>query len=157
MKAPNLSMSEAFWKKLVCELAHRGNGYRESGAFLLGNAQNGRIDHFICYDDLDPSSLNEGIVVFNGAGYVKLWEFCEQHKIKVLADIHTHSDEWVGQSWSDQTNPMINQHGHVALIAPCYARFDASSLAGVGIYEYQGGHKWKTCRLKSKRVTLTKL
>lgn len=152
----NLSMSEAFWRKLVSALALRGSGRRESGAFLLGGVESKRIDHFICYDDLDPSALNTGIIVFNGAGYVQLWRYCEEHKMKVLADIHTHSDEWTGQSWSDRTNPMIDQSGHIALIAPYYAQFKHASLTGVGIYEYQGKHKWKTWKPKSKKVQITK-
>jgi hypothetical protein len=151
----NLTMTEAFWQAMLSELARRGRGTRESGAFLLGNTGSRQICRFICYDDLDPSALNSGIIVFDGAGYVGLWHFCSENKMTVLADIHTHPDEWTGQSRSDQTNPMVGQIGHIALIAPFYAQFQPASLDGVGIYEYLGNHNWKTWEPKSKKVQIT--
>ncbi len=62
--------------------------------------------------------------------------------MSVVADIHTHGDEWTGQSDADRTHPMIGQKGHVSLIAPHFAQRNRLSLRGVGIYEYAGNHQW---------------
>ena len=72
----------------------------------------------------------------------------------VLADIHTHPDEWTGQSWSDQTNPMVSKVGHIALIAPFYARMSNVTLAGVGVYEYEGNHNWTVWQTGSEKIRI---
>src|SRR6266853_5082256 len=98
MKATRLNIPRYLWGKLIKELRRRGKGVRESGAFLLGDVGGCKIRQFIAYDDLDPSALTSGIIVFQGAGYVPLWMFCEQHKMQVLADVHTHGGKCTRQS-----------------------------------------------------------
>src|SRR5437016_2204653 len=55
-----LSCSWFLWRRLLASLRKRGRDAQgESGAFLLGQRNNGRarITQFILYDDLDPTSL----------------------------------------------------------------------------------------------------
>jgi hypothetical protein len=153
----NLRIPLLLWRKLVGQLKRRGSGVRESGAFLLGNVGGCKIKHFIPYDDLDPSALDSGIVGFHGVGFVPLWNYCQRHKMQVLADVHTHGGNWTGQSGTDQTNPMIETPGHIALIVPHFAKGNRASLKGVGVYEYLGDHEWRTYSAKSGRVKLTVL
>jgi len=149
MKNKSLSISIWLWMALVRELRKRGYGERESGAFLLAKHGTTQITKFICYDDLDPTALDSGIIVFHGAGFVPLWDHCNRNKMSVVADVHTHSDSWTGQSNSDRTHPMIGQKGHVSLIMPYFAQRNLFSLSRVGIYEYAGNHQWFT-RAKEK-------
>ena len=142
MSNESLRMSMWLWLRLFCQLRRRGCGERESGAFLLSKQGSRRITKFICYDDLDPTALDSGIIVFHGAGFVPLWDFCRRKQMNVVADIHTHGDDWTGQSDADRTHPMIGQKGHVSLIAPHFAQRNLLSLDGVGIYEYSGNHQW---------------
>ena len=128
--------------RLFHQLRRRSRGQRESGAFLLSAQGSRKITKFICYDDLDPTALDSCIIVFHGAGFVPLWDFCRREQMTVVADIHTHGDHWTGQSDADRTHPMIGQKGHVSLIAPHFARRNRFSLRGVGIYEYVGNHQW---------------
>lgn len=138
-----LTISLPLWRKLAGQLKQRGQGVRESGAFLLGELGGCEIKHFIPYDDLDPSALDSGIVAFQGVGFVTLWNYCQRHKMQVLADVHTHGGKWTGQSETDRTNPMVETQGHIALIIPNFARGNRASLDGVGIYEYLGDHHWR--------------
>jgi len=130
------------WLCLIRQLRRRGRGKRESGAFLLSKQGSRRITKYICYDDLDSSALDSGIIVFRGAGFVPLWDFCRREKMSVVADINTHGEKWTGQSDTDREHPMIGQKGHVSLIAPNFAEGNLLSLDGVGIYEYAGNHQW---------------
>jgi hypothetical protein len=157
MSSPSLRIPWLVWWRLIRELKCRGGGCRESGAFLLGGSGARKATHFICYDDLDPTALDTGIIIFHGEGFVPLWEFCRTHKMRVLADVHSHVGQWIGQSDSDRTHPMICQNGHVALIIPHLAQRWLQSLAGVGIHEYCGDHRWKTWEPKSGKVRLTLL
>jgi hypothetical protein len=157
MKTPKLEINRSLWRKLVRQLHRRGGEVRESGAFLLGAAGGTRIEHFIPYDDLDPKALSMGIVTFHGEGFISLWSYCLDHKMQVLADVHTHGDKWTGQSKTDRTNPMIEQAGHIALILPHFAAANRWSLKGVGIYEYQGDHHWQKWEARSGKVRLTGL
>ena len=138
-----LSCPRKVWRQGISEVARRGEGRHESGAFLLGhrNGSRGNVVQFGYYDDFDPSCLDSGIVVFDGAGYGPLWELCRRTGLSVLADLHTHAGPGPArQSSLDRDNPMIAQPGHVALIVPNFAR--NFRLQDVGVYEYLGSHEW---------------
>jgi proteasome lid subunit RPN8/RPN11 len=143
MNGKRLRIPIWLWLRLFRQLRRRGGGERESGAFLLCKQGSRRITKFICYDDLDPTALDTGIIVFHGAGFVPLWDFCQREGMSVVADIHTHGDQWTKQSEADRTHPMIGQKGHVSLIAPYFAQRNLVSIGGVGIYEYEGNHRWR--------------
>ncbi len=142
--APNhhLSCTTRIWQAGLAELWKRGEGYHESGAFLLGirTGMRRRVERFVYYDDLDPDCLKAGIVVFDGAYYGRLWELCRELRLEVVADVHTHPGG-VCQSMSDRQNPMIAVPGHIAIIVPNLAR-QAVSARELGIYEYLGNHWW---------------
>lgn len=152
----SLQIPEPIWKALLHELRQRGFGIRESGAFLLAKIGANRAIRFVCYDDLDPTALDSGIIVFQGRGFVPLWKLCTNDQLHVVADIHTHPGAWTGQSLSDSTHPMISHAGHIALIVPSFALNKRQRLRGVGIHEYLGNHQWRTWNVRSKRVVLTK-
>jgi len=155
LTAKTLIIIDSVWEKLIYELRKRGDGQRESGAFLLGKVDENRISGFVCYDDLDPHCLDHGIITFDGSGYVPLWQMCKEKGLTVLADVHTHPGEWVGQSRSDSNHPMIAQSGHIALILPEYAQAKNLRLKDAGIYEYRGNKKWKTINPKGGRVRVS--
>ena len=100
-----LSCSWLLWRRLVARLRERGRGEtRESGAFLLGFQKPGRparIVDFVLYDDLDPRSLDTGIIRFDGKHFGKLWAICRQRRLTVVADVHVHPGG-SGQSDSDR-------------------------------------------------------
>jgi proteasome lid subunit RPN8/RPN11 len=137
-----LSCPSKLWRAGLIELRTRTEGHHESGAFLLGRCDGDQrvITRFVYYDDLDPHSLDTGIVVFDGAGYGPLWRLCREAGLTVVADVHTHPG-CEGQSSSDRDNPMIARPGHIALIVPRFAErvFKASEI---GVYEYEGQHRW---------------
>ena len=139
-----LSCPRSVWRQGLAEVVRRGEGRHESGAFLLGyrHGARGHIVRFAHYDDFDPFCLDSGIVKFDGAGFGPLWELCRKADLSVLADLHTHGNLGrARQSSLDRDNPMIALAGHVALIAPNFAR--DFSMKDMGIYEYLGDHKWR--------------
>lgn len=152
--APELEISRALWLRLVWQLRRRGGGKRESGAFLLGPTEGGRISSFICYDDLDPRCLHTGIIRFDGSGYVPLWKRCAERRLKVVADVHTHPTSWTGQSTADEAHPMVAQSGHLALILPSYAQRSWSGLKGAGFYRYLGQGGWETLSTAALKLTI---
>src|SRR5262249_53116572 len=81
-----LSCSTRLWNKGLNELRKRTEGKHESGAFLLGcrDGERRRIVRFVYYDDLDPHSLDTGIVVFDGEGYGPLWRICRETGLTVV-------------------------------------------------------------------------
>ncbi len=139
-----LSCSSSVWRALLHELARRGRGHRESGAFLLGKRVGNRrtVRSFICYDDLDLHCLDTGIVVFDGAGYGPLWQHCRKAQMEVVADVHTHGG-LARQSSADRDHPMIAMPGHIALIVPEFA-LRLVGTRELGVYEYLGEHRWQS-------------
>lgn len=142
-----LCMALPFWNDLISSLKERGEGRRESGAFILSNSN--IAQKFILYDDLDPDCLDTGAIHFKGRGYVKLWDYCLANGMRVIADVHTHPFKWTNQSGIDESNPMISQKGHLGLIVPYYAAMPNQDLKGVGIFEYLGDYEWKKWNAKS--------
>jgi hypothetical protein len=142
---PELFCAGPLWQRLLQELRARGHyGKRESGAFLLGIRTEplARVEDFIPYDELDPHSLDTGIVHFDGRHYGALWERCRRTQYAVVADVHTHPFG-SGQSPSDQAHPMISAAGHIALIIPRFAMGEPP-LHEIGMYRYLGAKRWHT-------------
>lgn len=148
---PNLRIPSALWDTLLAELHRRTEETHESGAFLLGHAddQGRQVEHVVYYDELDPDAYQTGVVVMYAASFGQLWELCRARKLSVVADVHVHP-EGAWQSFSDRDNPMIAQQGHLALIVPDFAR-PPVRFKTLGFFEYLGEHKWRD--LSGKRVT----
>lgn len=146
-----LIISKHDWVNLIQELACRGEGRKESGAFLLGKPGGNLIEFIVYFDDLDPNCLT-GMIEFSASGFVKLWDYCSSNQLTVLADVHTHPYNWTGQSLIDKQNPMIPVQGHIAIIIPHYSCKKNQMLRGIGIYEFLGGVNWK--KLKTTKIKL---
>lgn len=138
-----LSMDGALFTELVEQLAMRGRGTRESGAFLLADRKvpDGRrpqpVTAIAYYDDLDPGCLT-GAINFTADGFTALAALCRRAELRVVADIHTHPKGRVAQSPIDAAHPMVALDGHVAIIAPRYAA-GAVSPADLGVHVRQDG------------------
>jgi proteasome lid subunit RPN8/RPN11 len=152
-----LEIPRLVWINLILNLRARGRRRRESGAFLLAQAGSNKITSFICYDDLDPNCLNRGYIDFDGSGFVPLWKHCAAENCRVIADVHTHPGDWVGQSETDLAHPMLPVEGHVALILPNYAHCSLFSFKGIGTYAYLGGDQWRTFKRPKMALKLTLL
>ena len=146
-----VSCSTFLWAELLRELRRRGGAQHESGAFLLGVKDDGRreVRAVIYYDDLDPHAYDSGVCVLHGDSFAKLWKICRERKLSVVADVHTHPGV-ARQSYSDQTNPMVANIGHVAIIVPDFARAPVADKA-LGIYEYRGSYEWRNVSGHSQR------
>jgi hypothetical protein len=119
-------------------------GQRESGAFLLARRERDihTISRVVYLDDLDPNCLQGGIHL-DGSAYGPLWNLCDQENMRVVADVHTHPGDWVGQSSIDADNPMVARVGHIALIVPDLASRSIIP-AEVGVHIYQGDSGWNS-------------
>lgn len=131
------------WNELFDELARRGGGTRESGAFLLGDrgVSPARATDIVYFDDLDEKALN-GAIHLRAHAFSRLWRLCRERGLSVIADIHTHPSSWVQQSSTDRANPMVARVGHIGLIAPDFARGSRES-ADLGVHLYEGESGWR--------------
>jgi hypothetical protein len=128
---------------LLAGLAARGQGSRESGAFLLTPRRGGgrTVTAVAYFDDLDAHCLVGGIHL-DGDAFPRLWDLCDRDGVRVIGDIHTHPGPWVSQSSIDADNPLIARRGHVALIAPDFAQGHVPPAA-LGVHVYRGD-TWQT-------------
>jgi len=150
-----ISCSWLLWQRLTAKLRERGRAAtRESGAFLLGYRGDGRarIVDFILFDDLDPHTLDTGIVRFDGRYFGALWDTCKRRSLSVVADVHVHPGG-CGQSASDRDHPMISRAGHVAFILPDFARPPVRPQS-VGMYRYLGDKRWHAVPAAARRAFL---
>lgn len=124
------------------ELRLRGQGRRESGAFLLGRetGEAKNVQAWIAYDVLDPNALRFSYVRLDSDAFGRLWAHCEQRGQTVVGDVHTHP-RGPGQSLSDRANPMISVAGHTALIVPRFAQGRVRPV-DVSLNVYLGAKTW---------------
>lgn len=139
-----LRFERDLWVELIAELARRGEGRRESGAFLLARQDGDQrvVSEVVYFDDLDPECLVGGIHLHRDA-YPRLWDRCAREGLLVVADVHTHPGAWVGQSGTDRENPMVAIPGHIGVIVPNYALGDPSP-AQLGFHTYAGDEGWRS-------------
>ena len=149
---PELMISLAFWRVLTTELDRRGNGERESGAFLLAPPDVRHVCRAVYYDDLCPRCLDEGFIRFDSAGYVGLSQICQATGLRVVADVHTHPSKWTNQSRADGEHPMMARVAHIGLIVPHFAQRTRTNLNGVGAFAYQGQGDWTSCKEQIRLV-----
>jgi len=142
MPVQKLRIPKVLWVALVTHLRVRGERIAESGAFILGTETKGlrEASRFVPYEALDPDSEHGGHLTMSPDGYAKLWKICEQGKLTVVADVHTHP---MGsrQSSIDMRSPMIALPGHFALIVGNFAQGQIKAR-DIGVHIYLGGHKW---------------
>ncbi|MGQ4479361.1 hypothetical protein [Streptomyces sp. SAS_276] len=138
MTDTRLVVDAPLFRDMVRELARRGEGRRESGAFLLTDRDRPAdrlpqpVTAIAYYDDLDPGCLT-GAITFGADGYTALAARCRRDRLRVVGDIHTHPSDRVAQSRTDAANPMIALDGHVALIAPRFAA-GVTSAQDLGVH-----------------------
>lgn len=140
------------WIEMIHQLRERGDSCRESGAFLLASKETYDIIDILYYDDLEPGCLNKGGIVFTHVGYSRLWAYCKDKDLRVVADVHTHPGRWTKQSVTDKMHPMIVVPDHLALIVPFYAKFNNGDIKGVGAYQYLGSKQWKNYKGKKNII-----
>jgi proteasome lid subunit RPN8/RPN11 len=151
-----IRIARPIWDDLIAELAKRGRGTRESGAFLLGSRDRRVVSLVVYYDDLDPDCLTGGISL-DGRCYGRLWQQCRDARVRVLADIHTHPGASVGQSTTDREYPMVATGGHVGLIVPRFAQGEPQAR-DVGFHVYLGEDGWRSWfgRAAARRLRITR-
>ena len=132
------------WKQLVDELGQRGEGKRESGAFLLAapGSDVPFIERCVYFDDIDPNALR-GRIAIDGRAFSALWDICDHSGLVVVGDVHTHPGPSVRQSRIDAGNPMVARVGHVAFIFPHLARRPLRPDE-VGVHLYRGDAGWRS-------------
>ena len=91
-------------------------------------------------------------MVFDGSGYGPLWQLCRETGLTVVADVHVHGGI-ARQSHADRDNPMIALPGHIAIILPDFAG-RIFWQPEIGIYEYEGQHRWQDWSGKRARQFL---
>ena len=138
-----LRIHPVLWKTLLDELAARGEGWRESGAFLLTpkDGDRRRVSEIVYFDNLDPNALRGGIRL-RSIAFSRLWRRCRDRRLGVVADVHTHPGTWIGQSAIDKSNPMIARPGHYAIIIPELAR-GSRDPRDAGFHIYRGDAGWE--------------
>jgi proteasome lid subunit RPN8/RPN11 len=147
-----IGISISLWYKLTKGLRSRGKGIRESGAFLVGKPDLNTVTNIVFYDEFDKNVSESGIIEFKGAK--AFYEYLAKEGLEVKADIHSHPTSNTNQSYSDMTHPMIRVKGHIAIIAPNYAKDFFLLPKHCSLYEYQGDYKWMKFERKNLPILL---
>lgn len=135
-----LIVSRRSWRELLTELARRGRGESEAGAFLLAADGERLVSGVVYFDDLDPGCLR-GSIALGGEAFSRLAGHCHRSGRRVIGDVHTHPFSSVAQSETDRAYPMVATAGHVALIVPFLAQRPIRRTQ-LGFHRYDGDAGW---------------
>lgn len=137
-----LKFAPRVWSGLMEDMRRRGRGCREAGAFLLTEADRGDrvVRTWLPYDVLAPESLAYTYVRLESSAFSRLWAWCAEHHVEVVADVHTHPSG-PRQSVSDRAHPMVSLRGHVAIIVPSFAQHNPQPL-DCSVNVYLGDQRW---------------
>ena len=61
--------------------------------------------------------------------------------LQIIADVHTHPDEWVGLSETDREHPLEYRVGFISIVLPHFGRSEPRT-ADIGMHRYEGNHQW---------------
>jgi proteasome lid subunit RPN8/RPN11 len=107
MSNPLLEVPATLWRQLVSELAEAGGGFKEAGAFLLGQREpRRRVVDYELYSTIAPRSQEVDYVFLLGTDLARMWEECAHRGVGVVADVHTHPGG-PRQSFSDRAHPIV--------------------------------------------------
>ena len=140
------------WVQLIYGLKTRCQGKRESGGLLSSKRGKLKVKEIVFYDQFDKTVSDSGIIEFKGG--VRLYEYLANKNMEIMADIHTHPTSNTSQSTSDKSHPIIRIKGHIAIIAPNFAKNIFLLPKDCSIYEYQGELTWKKCEKTNSPIHL---
>ena len=85
------------WRCIIRDLAARGDGERESGAFLLGhkNGQRREALDYVLYDDLEPGCLDGGFVQMSSIGFRRLGAEARNRLLRLRAEMKLPGKAWL--------------------------------------------------------------
>jgi proteasome lid subunit RPN8/RPN11 len=145
MLRPLLELPRSLYADLITDLARSGAGVAESGAFLLGtqDGEERQVSGYLPYEAVAAQSRRRhAYVAFTAQEMARAWDYCYQHKVQVVADVHTHPGGPV-QSLSDRAHPIVSVQGHVALIVPYFALCNPQPQ-DLGVHQFLGGGRWRS-------------
>lgn len=144
MRDKFLSIPSELWRRTWTRLRAHGDGQREAACIWAGDSSDHeeRVTDVIFLDDLP------GVEAFalqhrttrkaTGA----LFAMLHDKKLSIIADVHTHPQDWVDLSWIDKAHPIEYRPGLTAIVLPNYA-VGVPSLETVGIHIYLGDGQWR--------------
>jgi len=144
IKNNKITLSRALWKETIYGLRVRGEEKNESACIWAGQrspVQN-EVQEVIFLDDIAGVMGRELFHRVPTFAIDKLFSTLREKGLSIIADIHTHPENWVGLSWIDMEHPLEYRVGFLMIVLPYYASTEIQ-LKDIGVHEYQGNGKWR--------------
>lgn len=147
----NLIIPHNLWQLTWAGLAQRGSGKVEAFCVWAGDRTSSslQVKEVIFLDDLPGV---QGFPLFHKISreaVARLFEILKSKSLDLIADVHTHPEEWVDLSQIDQENPLEYRVGFYSVVLPYFGKSDPS-LDLTGLHRYTGSLKWKTLSAQEK-------
>ena len=138
-------LPQEVWTNTWLGLRERSMSEKESLCVWAGVRQDNysRVEEIIFLDDLPGV---ESFALFHRVprpAVKQLFKILLDKKLEFIADVHTHPEDWVGLSLTDQSHPIEFRIGFVSVVLPFYAASEPM-LTKVGVHEYVGESQWRT-------------
>jgi hypothetical protein len=137
-------VSDDVWKATVNGLRTRSSNRTESTCVWAGNRTDKEniVTRVFFLDDYSGTKKAARAYRVPRDVTKDLFETMHAHKLKIIADLHTHPDEWVGLSIIDKEHPLEYRVGFISIIFPSYGK-PCDVLTEIGFHEYEGSGNWR--------------
>lgn len=141
-----IAVPESLWRRTWAILRDLGAGQNESACVWGGTLSGGRLVASKAYPIAEEHGVQRGCLShrMSTAGVARLFAELRADGLAIVADVHTHPEDWVGLSKVDKEHPIEYRPGLVCLVLPHYASV-APSFDMTGVHIYLGGGEWFEC------------
>lgn len=148
---PRIAIPESAWLQTWTILRSRSGGSRESACVWSGDRTHNvwTVRSVLCLEDFGP--VDSGRLHHRASRRSVEQVFTEMRRRGevLVADVHTHPEDWVDLSTTDRAHPIEYRIGLIAVVVPWFAS-GPPSLQGVGVHEYTATSMWR--RLEADEV-----
>lgn len=151
IKNKPIVIPEELWQHTWSGLRTRGEGAREAACVWAGSCSEREelVSEVVFLDDFPGVKSFALQHQTSRTATDALFEGLRVKRLSIIADVHTHPEDWVDLSWVDKAHPIEYRPGLSALVLPYYAT-SIPAIATTGIHIYLGDGRWK--RLHGRRA-----
>ena len=155
MNPNNIRIKSELWRQTWEGLSERSRGQIESLCIWAGRRthESSEVTEVIFLDGIGGV---EGFALFHRItreAVGEIFAILKDKGLQIIADVHTHPEEWVGLSRTDREHPLEYRIGFVSIVLPHFGRAEHNK-SGIGMHRYKGNHQWHELSLSEKSESL---
>lgn len=153
--AAKIHIPKVLWNLTWNGLKERSSGEVEALCIWAGkrDGNGSRVQEVMFLDSINGVEAYPLFHRISREATAEIFKYLSSKKLQIIADVHTHPDEWVGLSKIDREHPLEYRVGFTSLVLPHFGDVEPS-ISGLGMHRYLGNLKWHELTIEEKKQFL---